>query len=102
VTGMSGAVATSRYSPVVVSGPIGKPGIVDAGGEWGESDDALWVRSFLLTQPGKTYRIESTDDAREAAAREAVQAAARVLTDEVVRGARAAGTADAAEPTQSS
>jgi hypothetical protein len=66
----------------------------------GESEEALWVRSFLITQPGKTYRVQSTDDGREAAARHAVEAAARALTDEVVRGARVDGQVRTAAPDQ--
>lgn len=81
----------------MVSGPTGDPGIASAGGEPGEVIG--WVRSFLLAQPGKAFRIEHADDAREAAAGEAVAAAARSLTDEVVRGAWSAGTSD--EPSQS-
>jgi hypothetical protein len=69
-------------------------------GVQGESEEALWVRSFLITQPGKTYRVESTDDGREAAARNAVEAAARALTDEVVRGARVDGQVRTAAPDQ--
>jgi hypothetical protein len=63
------------------------PRVTGPGSEHGESEDALWVRSFLLTQPGKTYRIEPTDAGHEAAASEAVEAAARALTDDVVSGA---------------
>jgi hypothetical protein len=92
----------ARYCPSVVSGPNGEPGIAGSGSAQGESEseseDALWVRSFLITQPGKSYLVESTDDAREAAARDAVEAAARALTDEVVRGAREVGKVHAAAP----
>lgn len=75
----------------MVSGPNGEPGVAGSGCVQGESEEALWVRSFLITQPGKTYRVESTDDAREAAASHTVEAAARALTDEVMRGARVDG-----------
>lgn len=47
--------------------------------------DAVWVRSFLRTQPGKTYRIEPAGDGHQDATREAAVGAARALTDEVVR-----------------
>ena len=76
------------------------PGIAGSGGEESESEDALWVRNFLITQPGKTYRVESTDDAREAAASHAVEVAARALTDEVVRSARVDGQVHPAAPDQ--
>ena len=76
------------------------PGIAGPGGEESASEDALWVRNFLLTQPGKTYRVESTDDAREAAASHAVEVAARALTDEVVRSARVDGQVHPAAPDQ--
>ena len=62
-----------------------------SGGEEGESEDALWVGNFLITQPGKTYRVESTDDARQAAASHGVEVAARALIDDIVRGARVDG-----------
>jgi hypothetical protein len=84
----------------VVSGPNVEPGIAGSSGAQGESEDALWVRSFLITQPGKTYRVESTDDARQAAAIHAVEAAARALTDEVVRGDRVDGQVHTAAPDQ--
>ena len=84
----------------MVRGPNGDPGAAGCGGEQGEGEDARWVRSFLLAQPGKTFRIEQIDDAREAAASEAVEVAARSLTDEVVRGAGSAGKADASAPTE--
>jgi hypothetical protein len=74
------------------------PGIAGSGGE--ESESALWVRNFLITQPGKTYRVESTDDVREAAARHAVEAAARVLIDDVVRCGRVDGQVHPTEPDQ--
>lgn len=90
----------ARYSPVVALAPNGDPGITGAGGDVGESEDARWVRSFLLSQPGKTFRIEQGDDAREAAATEAVAAAAQSLTDEVVRGAGPEGTSDATSQTE--
>jgi hypothetical protein len=54
----------------------------------GEDEDSQWVRSFLRTQPGKTYRIGATDDAHEEAARETLAAAARILTDEVERSSQ--------------
>lgn len=71
----------------MVSGPNVEPGDAGSGGEESASEDALWVGNFLLTQPGKTYRVESTDDAREAAAAHAVEVAARALTDEIVGSA---------------
>lgn len=90
----------ARYPPLVVGGSDAEPGNAGSGGEVSESVDALWVRNFLITQPGKTYRVESTDDAREAAATHAVEAAARVLTDEVVRSARVDGQVHPAAPDQ--
>jgi hypothetical protein len=47
----------------------------------------VWVRSFLLTQPGKTYGTEPPGDEHQDATREAAVEAARALTDEVVRAA---------------
>jgi hypothetical protein len=49
---------------------------------------------LLLTQPGKTYRLDATDEAHEEAARESLAVAARILTDEVVLGAEVRGTDD--------
>jgi hypothetical protein len=58
------------------------------------AEDVPWVRSFLRTQPGKTYDVEARHDVREAAEREAVEAFAHALTDNVLRRARAAGLID--------
>lgn len=71
-------------SGTVVSGPVVSGGAQDA------NEDAGWVDDFLRTEPGKTYRTEMTEDAHEAAVREAVQAAGRSLTDEVMRAAQVA------------
>ena len=68
----------------------------------GEGEDSLWLRSFLRTQPGKTYRIDAPDDAHEEAAREALAVAARTLTDEVVRGSEVPVTGHTPTPGQSS
>ena len=76
-----------RYSRGVASRPASEP--ESAGGDArAEGEDAQWIRSFLRTQPGKTYRIDATDDAHEQAAREALAVAARTLTDKVVRDAQ--------------
>ncbi len=82
----------------MVTGPAAEPGVALPGGEEGESADAPWVRSFLISQPGKTYQVESTDDAHQAAASHAVESAARALTDDVVRSARADGQDRAGAP----
>ncbi len=79
----------------MVSGSRSEPEI-EPGGRKRAAEDALWVRSFLRTQPGKTYDLERPHDAREAAEREAVQAVAHALTDDVLRRARAAGLIDEA------
>jgi hypothetical protein len=65
-------------SPESGPGPSG----ADSGAR-SEAEDAEWVDSFLLTKPGKTYRVEATDEVREDAVREALAAAARALTDRV-------------------
>ena len=90
-----------RYSRGVVSSPGSEleEGADDARAE---SEDSQWVRSFLLTQPGKTYRIDATDEAHEEAAREALAVAARILTDEALRGSDGPGTDHMQAPGQPS
>jgi len=85
----------------VASRPASEP--ESAGGDArteSEGGDAQWIRSFLRTQPGKTYRIDGTDDAHEEAAREALAVAARTLTDKVVRNAQGAVTDHTPTPGQ--
>jgi hypothetical protein len=87
----------------VASRPASEP--ESAGGDAraeSEGGDAQWIRSFLRTQPGKTYRIDATDDAHEEAAREALAVAARTLTDKVVRDAQGPVTDDTPTPGQPS
>jgi hypothetical protein len=75
---------------------------VDAGDAAAEDEDSLWVRSFLRTQPGKTYRIDSTDEEHEEAARAALALAARILTDEALFGSEGPGTNATQAPSQPS
>lgn len=88
----------------MVSGPSSERGAEDIGQApvEGEGEDSLWLRSFVRTQPGKTYRVDAPDDAHEEAAREALTAAARTLTDEVVRGSDVPVTDHTPTPGQSS
>ena len=70
------------------SRPSGEPDAASAEAR-AEDEDAQWVESFLLTWPGKTYRVAASDDAREDmarddAAREALTEAARTLIDRVL------------------
>ncbi len=76
-----------------MSGTGSEPRTEGVGDARAEGDDAEWLRSFLLTQPGKTHRIDATDDGHEEAAREGLAVAARILTDEAVRGSQAPGSA---------
>jgi hypothetical protein len=82
----------------VLSGANADPGNAGAGGKG--SEDAEWVRDFLLTEPGKTFWIDPAADARGAVAGEAVAAAARSLVDDVVRAARSTGQADRVPPAE--
>lgn len=86
----------------MVSGTGSEPGTEGVGDARAEGDDAEWLLSFLLTQPGKTHRLDATDDGHEDAAREALAVAARILTDEAVRGSQTAGTDDTGAPGQPS
>jgi hypothetical protein len=76
----------------VVTRPGSAPGTEGVGDARAGGDDAEWLRSFLRTQPGKTHRIDATDDAHEEAARESLAVAARILTDEAVRGSEVRGS----------
>ena len=58
------------------------------------AEDAAWVGSFLLTRPGKTYRVDATDDAPDDARRAALAAAARTLIDRVLQGSLSAAKRD--------
>jgi hypothetical protein len=82
----------------VVSSPGREPRTEGTGDARPEGEQSAWVRSFLLTQPGKTYRLDATDEAHEEAARESLAVAARILTDEVVRGSEVRGTDDTQVP----
>jgi hypothetical protein len=63
-----------------------------------EGEDAEWVSSLLLTWPGKRYRVDADDDARDDAAHEALEAAARSLIDRVLTESPDAAKGDAPEP----
>jgi hypothetical protein len=82
----------------VVSSPGGEPRSEGTGDARAYGEESEWVRSFLLTQPGKTYRLDATDEAHEEAARESLAVAARILTDGVVRGTDFRGTDDTQVP----
>jgi hypothetical protein len=60
-----------------------------------EAEDAEWVSSFLLTWPGKTYRVAPSDEARADAAHEVLEAAARNLIDRILRESQDAERDDA-------
>jgi hypothetical protein len=83
-----------RYPRSVVSRAGDGPGVEGRDDARAEGEDAQWVRSFLRTQPGKTYRLDAADEAHEEAAREALAVAARTLTDEVLRGSEVPGPPD--------
>ncbi len=72
-----------RYCRGVPSTPASEPRSAGAGAQ-AEDEDSQWVRSFLLTWWGKTYRVGASDEAREDAGREALAEAARALTDRVL------------------
>lgn len=86
----------------MVSRTGSEPGTDGIGDAQADGVDSQWVRSFLLTQPGKTYRVDSTDEEHEGAAREALSAAARILTDEAIRGSEVPGTNHTQAPGQPS
>lgn len=70
------------------------PGGTTAGAQSNEHPDATWVDSFLDTRPGKIYEVGVSEDAHQAAAREAVASVGRDFTDDIVRRADLEGAAD--------